>query len=65
MLSNDPMIQFLVTMVRARADRLRQAKDRGSMSIEAAILVAVLVALAIGLGVFLNSKMTQKEGQIN
>ena len=64
MLTNDPTTQYFLTMLRANAARLRTEKERGGLSIEAAILVGILVALAIGLGTFLTTKMTEKTGQI-
>ncbi|MFD0261012.1 hypothetical protein ACFRKE_00735 [Kitasatospora indigofera] len=64
MLTNDPTVQYFVTMLRGNAARLRAEKERGGLSIEAAILVGILVALAIGLGTFLTTKMTEKTGQI-
>ncbi len=64
MFTTDPTAQYFMTMLRDRAAQLRKEKDRGGMSIEAAILVGILVALAIGLGVFLTTKMSEKTGQI-
>ncbi|MGV9268103.1 hypothetical protein ACWDRR_25960 [Kitasatospora sp. NPDC003701] len=60
----DPVVQAFALHIRHTAIRLRNEKDKGGMSIEAAILVGVLVLLAIGLGTFLTTKLTEKEGQI-
>ncbi|MET9396123.1 hypothetical protein [Kitasatospora sp. NPDC002965] len=62
--SADPVVQAFTTHIRHTANRLRTERDKGGMSIEAAILVGILVLLAIGLGTFLTGKLTEKQGQI-
>ncbi|MDH6122718.1 hypothetical protein [Kitasatospora sp. GAS204B] len=64
MISNDPTLQYLITLLRARFAELREEKERGALSIEMAILVAVLVAGGIGLSIFLAAKLTEKENAI-
>ncbi|MER5352600.1 hypothetical protein ABT093_19985 [Kitasatospora sp. NPDC002551] len=62
--ATDPVVQAFLTHIRYNTARLRTEREKGGLSIEAAILIGALVLAAIGLGTFIASKLSEKQGQI-
>lgn len=57
-------VMLLFITVTARWERVRATGDRGSESVEKAVLVAIGLAVAIGLGVAIRAVVQQFQGQI-
>lgn len=64
MFSTRSTLTYLAAALRLRVARVRNAPDRGAMSIELAVLIGFLVAGGLGLGAFLLTKLTDKENAI-
>ncbi|WP_414943838.1 hypothetical protein [Amycolatopsis sp. cmx-11-32] len=58
------MVLALVATVENRWARVRASGDRGSESVEKAVLVAIGLVVAIGLGVAIRAAVTNYQSQI-
>ncbi|RBM17406.1 hypothetical protein DI005_22210 [Prauserella sp. PE36] len=59
------MAMVLIATVEKRCERVRASGDRGSESVEKAVLVAIGLAIAIGLGFAIRAAVQNYQGQIN